>query len=364
MRPPGHLINAARQFYAGRRVFITGITGFKGGWLARLLFHLGADVSGIGQAPLNGSFPQRCSLDSWSTTTRGDILNSNLISQLIENSNASVVFHLAAQPLVGESYVNPIATYQTNVVGTATVLEAIALSRTVISFVNVTTDKVYGETLDRPANESDSLLAGYDPYSISKMMSDSLTQKFAMNKRMAGETSKNFVIARGGNVIGGGDPHYSRLVPYLIRELLNSRPVKLRNPRATRPWQSVLDATFAYALLGIPKLVGRRLGSEGFSVWNVGPPSTSLYNVEQVFRTLTRTFGSEDKPYSMEPYNYQETLVLQLCSKKLRDVMGWQPNTSIEKMLREALEFESSSEPLTVADSQICSYLEVEKKCR
>ena len=256
------------DFYRGRRVFMTGHTGFKGMWLCRMLLLAGAEVCGYAlEAPTaeGRALLKNSNVLSGIVDVCGDVRDRDRIISAMKDFRPEIVFHLAAQPLVLESYRDPVTTYETNVMGTVNVLEAIRQTESVKSFVNVTTDKVYKNNEWCWGYREDEPLDGYDPYSNSKSCSELVThsyrQSFFSDGRVAIST------ARAGNVIGGGDFSENRIVPDCIRAAVSGKPIEIRNPYATRPYQHVLEPLSAYLLIGEKQYEDIALAG----AYNVGP---------------------------------------------------------------------------------------------
>jgi len=273
--------------WQGKRVFITGHTGFKGGWLSIWLARHGAHVRGYALDPLTEpNFFGVASVSSVVEDVRGDIRDFGRLESSMVEFRPDVVFHLAAQPLVRASYADPLGTYGTNVMGTAHVLEAVRKTSSVRAAVCITTDKCYrNDEEHRPYKETDPL-GGHDPYSSSKACAEIVTAAYR-SSFFSTDNIQGYPVAvataRAGNVIGGGDWAEDRLIPDLMRAFLEKRPVTVRNPRATRPWQHVLDPLSGYMLLAERLLDGRL---EFASAYNFGPAGDELWTVEHITTKL------------------------------------------------------------------------------
>jgi CDP-glucose 4,6-dehydratase len=314
-------------FWQGRRVLLTGHTGFKGSWLGFWLSGLGARVSGYALPPdSDPSLFKLLRLDEMlERSVLGDIRDREAIRNMLQETAPEIVLHLAAQPLVRRSYADPVGTYETNVMGTIHLLEAVRATPSVRAVVNVTTDKCYDnrEHPDIAYVESDAL-GGYDPYSSSKACSELVTAAYRNSFFNPADYARHRVAiatARAGNVIGGGDWAADRLIPDCVRSMQAGRPIVLRCPRATRPWQHVLDPLCGYLLLA------ERLVAEGpawAEAWNFGPAATDAQTVEWVVRRLCQALGEEipiETPAGNEPH---EAAWLKLDATKARR-LGWQP---------------------------------------
>lgn len=320
--------------WGGRRVLLTGHTGFKGSWLSLWLQNLGSDLCGIALEP-----PTKVNLFTDAQVERGmrsviaDIRDIGIVKQTFAEHRPEVVFHLAAQPLVRTSYEDPLGTYSTNVMGTANVLEAARHTESLRAVVVITTDKCYeNREWAWPYRETDRL-GGYDPYSNSKACSELVVSSYRnsfFNPKEYGRHGVAIASARAGNVIGGGDWAEDRLVPDIIRAFADERPVRIRNPRSIRPWQHVLEPLRGYLS------VAESLCDEGAlngEAWNFGPDQSDAQPVEWIVRELSELWGKgacwevED---GMQPHEAQS---LKLDCSKAAMRLRWHP----ELRLKEAL---------------------------
>ena len=319
------------NIWEGRTVFVTGHTGFKGSWLSLWLHHLGAKVHGYALDMPSPSLFEVAHLRKVLTTTdQGDVNDLNRLQYVMHKVQPSVVFHFAAQPLVRESYRNPIWTFATNVMGTAHCLEAARGGEAVQAVVVITTDKVYeNREWVFPYREWDAL-GGHDPYSASKAAAEMVAASYRESYGM------NIATARAGNVIGGGDWSKDRLVPDCLRAFNKGGPVSLRSPEAVRPWQHVLDLLSGYLLLA-EKLVE----SPGYaSAWNFGPHDVAT--VSQVAEGLAHLWGCGAKVEFSSEEHPHETGLLRLDSTKARSELGWLPRWPLERSLRMTMEWQKS----------------------
>ena len=323
----------------GRKVLVTGHTGFKGGWLATWLAQLGAEVHGYALDPEGEPNLFDCArvAGSLASDTRADISDLGCLLEVVKRTKPEVTFHLAAQPLVLAGHLDPQLTWQTNVMGTVNVLEAARNSETIRAVVVVTTDKVYEPQLDgRPVDESDRLV-GHDPYSASKASAELVAQSYrnSFPSNLSGDGLR-IATARAGNVIGGGDWSRARLVPDCVRSLMDGRPIELRRPDAVRPWQHVFDPLAGYVLLA-----ERLLASDGCdfaSGWNFGPPAEESATVREVVGIVCRTWGSELDVTLDQGHNCpSETALLRLDSSKALKLLGWQPQLEIAQAVKAAI---------------------------
>ena len=318
-----------KNTYKGKRVLITGHTGFKGGWLVLWLKHLGAEVCGYALEPnTNPNLFTSAHVSKDIKSTIGNILDKTTLNKTFKDFKPEIVFHLAAQPLVRLSYSEPVKTYETNVIGTLKVLEAARKTESVKAFVNITTDKCYeNKEVARPYKEEDPF-GGYDMYSSSKgcveILSSSYRRSFLQNEGYA------LATARAGNVIGGGDWALDRLVPDCIRAIEANKIIEIRNPHATRPWQHVLEPLSGYLLLGHLLLTEGKRYAEGF---NFGPDSNSILTVEQVTKQFINAYGEgEVKVHKKD--NLHEANLLTLDITKAREVLNWIPSLTAEKAIK------------------------------
>ena len=317
--------------WQGRRVFLIGHTGFKGCWLAIWLAAKGAEVRGFALDP--SSEPNLFHLASVGDVVeddRGDIRDYHRLEASLKDFAPEVVFHLAAQPLVRRSYADPLGTYGTNVLGTANVLEAVRKSASVRAVVCVTTDKCYeNHETGQSYRESDPL-GGHDPYSSSKACAEIVVAAFRdsyfpLNR--IGEHRVAIATARAGNVIGGGDWSEDRLIPDLIRGFGSGRPVLIRNPKAIRPWQHVLEPLHGYIMLAEQLLAGR---AEAASAFNFGPSDEEEWPVERMATKFAGMWGNGASWIPDSSPSVTEAQSLHLDSRKAQAVLGWRPRLKIE----------------------------------
>jgi CDP-glucose 4,6-dehydratase len=312
-------MNLFADQYRGRRVLLTGHTGFKGSWLAYWLQQLGAEVTGVALDP--GTTPshwQGLGLDI--ADRRQDIRDADAVARLMAGAAPEIVFHLAAQPLVRRSYQEPLDTWSSNVMGTANVLEACRKTAGVRAVVVVTSDKCY-QNQEWPwgYRESDRL-GGHDPYSASKAASEIVAASYR-SAFFQGEDAPLLATARAGNVIGGGDWSEDRLVPDAVRAVQAGVALQIRSPAATRPWQHVLESLSGYLLLGQHLLQGRRECAEG---WNFGPEPDGNRSVSEVLQRMQQAWPQLQWQVTDEQRPHEANL-LYLDSAKARRQLGWQP---------------------------------------
>lgn len=318
--------------YKGKKVFLTGHTGFKGSWLALWLTELGAEVLGYSLAPnTNPSMFKELKIETKiSKSIIADILDEKTLERAMSEFQPDIVFHLAAQPLVRLSYHEPILTYQTNVIGTLNVLDSAHCCPSVKAFVNVTTDKCYENKEINRGYKEDEPMGGYDMYSSSKgcveVMSSSFRRSFLQD-----ENSMAMATARAGNVIGGGDWAQDRLIPDCVRSINAGQKIEIRNPVAVRPWQHVLEPLSGYLLLGEKLLCEGKKYAEGF---NFGPNEDSVLKVAEVAQKVIEFYGQGEVIVHKKD-DLHEANLLMLNIEKAEKVLGWTPtytaNQAIEK---------------------------------
>ena len=323
------------SFWSGKRVFMTGHTGFKGGWLTLWLNMLGAKVYGYAlQPPTTPNLFETANIgERLETDTRADLADLDSLVVAMRKAVPDVVFHLAAQPLVRESYRYPVETFRTNVMGTAHVLEVVRQTQSVHAVVIVTTDKVYENTKsERPFREHDSL-GGHDPYSASKAAAEIVTAGYRRSYFESSDRERaRIATGRSGNVIGGGDWGCDRLIPDCLRAFAKGEPVRLRYPDAIRPWQHVLEPLCGYLLLA-ERLHGDD-GSNFAEAWNFGPGPGAVYTVEQVTRMVAGMWGKDARvEVENKSADLHETGCLTLDAQKARNRLGWRSCWSLEQAL-------------------------------
>ncbi len=325
------------KFWRGKRVFITGHTGFKGSWLCLWLQSLGAEVHGLALEP--DSSPNLFSVAqvvaNMASHTIGDIRELSTVRKAMLAAKPDIVIHMAAQALVRRSYVEPVETYATNVMGTLHVLESARMSHSIKSIVIVTTDKCYeNKDWSWGYRETDSL-GGYDPYSNSKACSELVTS--AYRRSFLQGQGIDVATARAGNVIGGGDWAADRLVPDILRSFEHNQPVIIRNPHATRPWQHVLEPLSGYLMLAERLYTKGQAFAEG---WNFGPKEDDTRPVQWIVEKMVRGWGNGanwEQDESSQPY---EASNLKLDISKTQCHLGWQPRWSLAEALEHVLDWQ------------------------
>ena len=312
-------------FWRGRRVFLTGHTGFKGGWLSLWLQRLGAEVTGYALPPSKSpSLFAEADVATGMTSVIGDIRELSALKRAVAESAPEIVFHLAAQPLVRASYADPIETYSTNVLGTVNLFEAVRSQGSVRAIVNVTSDKAYENREWAQGYRETDPMGGHDPYSSSKGCAELVTAAYRRSFGLS------LASARAGNVIGGGDWSPDRLVPDVLAALAAGRPVEIRHPAATRPWQHVLEPLRGYLTLAERLLFDPKRFAEA---WNFGPDEASCQPVSAVVGECLRVWGAEASWGAQAGDHPHEASYLKLDSSKARTALGWAPKLSLPEAI-------------------------------
>ena len=346
------MINFDIDFYRGKRVFVTGHTGFKGAWLCRILALSGAEVTGYSlEPPTKPSAFEIMQTETYVNSIIGDIRDYIGLKKAFDTAGPEIVLHLAAQPIVRDSYKNPAYTYETNVMGTVNILECVRNSDCVRSFLNVTTDKVYlNREWEWGYRENDEL-DGYDPYSNSKSCSELVTHSYK-NSFFAG-TDTAISTARAGNVIGGGDFANDRIVPDCVRAAMKNEDITVRNPYSTRPYQHVLEPLFAYLMIAAKQYEDRT-----YSGWyNVGPDDCDCFQTGELAGLFVKHWGGGLKWVNKYDGGPHEANFLKLDCSKIKNTFGWRPtwtlDTAIEKTVEWTKCFINGEDILACTDRQI-----------
>ena len=305
---------------AGERVLLTGHTGFTGGWLTLWLSALGCKVTGLALAPkTQPNLFTAANVGDHVQSRIGDIRDPAVVTRTFAEAEPSIVFHLAAQPLVSHSFAAPLETFATNVIGTANVLEAARNMPGVKAVVCVTTDKVYADRDRRGGYRECDRLGGKDPYSASKACAELVADCYRSSMAARGN-GLLVATARGGNVIGGGDWSEDRIVPDFVRAVSAGRPLILRNPAAVRPWQHVLAVVHGYLQLASRLLEGR---ADAASAWNFGPPDEEAFSVAVLIERVAAGWRRPEVRHT--PGNFPETRFLNIDSTRARQLLDWRP---------------------------------------
>jgi CDP-glucose 4,6-dehydratase len=341
-----------REFWAGRRVFIAGHTGFKGSWLSLWLQRLGAEVTGFAlPPPTTPSLYEAVRVVEEITSIEGDVRDLEALARAVREARPEVVFHMAAQSLVRASYAQPAETYATNVMGTVHLLEAVRLAAGVRAVVVVTSDKCYENREWVWPYREDEPMGGKDPYSSSKGCAELVTAAYRASF-FSGDDAPAVATVRAGNVIGGGDWANDRLVPDLMRAFADGRPAIIRYPSATRPWQFVLDALHGYVRLAELLYDDRAFAD----AWNFGPSDEEVYPVRWIAERLVEIWGAGAAWRTDNGTNPPEAYALKLDSSRARTLLGWKPAVSLGTALdwivewhRQWLRDPASAAPVTAA---------------
>ncbi|MDE5795426.1 MAG: CDP-glucose 4,6-dehydratase [Muribaculaceae bacterium] len=320
-------------FFKGKKVLVTGHTGFKGSWLSIWLNELGAEVVGIGLDPYSDkdNFVLSGIADRIKTDIRADIRDGEKLKEIFDEYKPDIVFHLAAQPLVRLSYDIPVQTYQTNVMGTINVLEAIRAFESVKVGIMITTDKCYENKEQIWGYRENEPMGGYDPYSSSKGAAEiaiSSWRRSYFSPENYDRHGKSIASVRAGNVIGGGDWALDRIIPDCIRALETGKPIDIRSPKSIRPWQHVLEPLSGYMLLAKKMWEHPTEYCEG---WNFGPRAESISTVWDVASKVVENYGSGELRDLSDPNALHEAKLLMLDISKAKFKLGWEPRLNIDR---------------------------------
>lgn len=356
-------MNISKEFWHNKKVLVTGHTGFKGSWLSLILHMLGCDLHGYAlDPPTDPSFFKSGRINELINSQNGDIRDLEKLVNFVKGIRPEIVIHMAAQPLVRESYKNPVETYSGNVMGTVNLLEAIRQTAGIKAVINVTTDKCYENREWHWGYRENEPMGGYDPYSNSKGCSELVTAAYRSSFFNPRDYSKHGVAiasARAGNVIGGGDWAEDRLIPDFVRAVSKGEQVKVRSPYAIRPWQHVLEPLTGYLMLA------ERLFTDGprfAEAWNFGPDDRDAKNVEWIAKRFSELWG-KGFTYSIDniPQPHEATYLKLDCSKAKAE-LGWTPKWDIEKALRSTVDWyqswRSKADVRALSRQQIQEYFE------
>lgn len=350
------------QAFRGKRVLVTGHTGFKGPWLLAMLHLFGAEVTGYALAPTTQpSLYQLIHGDQLCRSVIGDLGDREKLKQVVDECKPNFVIHMGAQSLVRRSYREPMETFQSNIIGTIHLLDVLRFYENPCQIVIVTTDKVYAESgTGTPYQETDRI-GGHDPYSTSKACCELVTECYRLSyfhPQMLSQHGKSIATARAGNVIGGGDWCEDRLIPDIVRAMSRNEPVRIRNPRSVRPWQHVLEPLTGYLMLAAHQMEDPVGSAEGF---NFGPDLQDTLEVEQVVQLALQAWGSGRYFCDVDPQAPHEAALLRLDSSKARSRLGWKPRWNAQTAILRTIQWyrhvlESPDDALHYTTDQIQEY--------
>lgn len=322
------------DFYKDKKVLITGHTGFKGSWLCRMLVNAGADVTGYSlEPPTSPNLYELADIDDRITSIIGAIRDRDRILEVFRKVQPEIVIHLAAQPIVRDSYKNPVYTYETNVMGTVNICEAVRLTPSVKSFLNVTTDKVYKNKEWEWGYRENEQLDGYDPYSNSKSCSELVTHSYINS--FYNDMDVAVSTARAGNVIGGGDFANDRIIPDCVRAAINKETIIVRNPYSTRPYQHVLEPLYAYLTIVEAQYKDKKYA--GF--YNVGPNERDCITTGELVDMFCSKWGEGLSWVNKHDGGPHEANFLKLDCSRMKKTFGWKPRWSVETAIEKTVEW-------------------------
>lgn len=327
-------MNFDLSFYKGKRVFVTGHTGFKGSWLCKILANAGAIVTGYSlNPPTSPSLFEIANIEQDIHSVIGDIRDYKTLKAAFDEAQPEIVLHLAAQPIVRDSYKDPAYTYETNVMGTVNILECVRTNNCVKSFLNVTTDKVYLNKEWAWGYRENEELDGYDPYSNSKSCSELVTHSYKSS--FFGDNRVAISTARAGNVIGGGDFANDRIIPDCIRAAIKHEDIVVRNPFSTRPYQHVLEPLYAYLMIAAMQY--QDIKYAGY--YNVGPDDVDCFQTGALVDLFVSKWGEGMKWVNRYDDGPHEANFLKLDCSKLKTTFGWKPNWNLDTAIEMVVEW-------------------------
>ncbi len=322
------------SFYRGKNVFVTGHTGFKGSWLCRMLAGAGASVTGFSlEPPTEPSLFRIAGIEKDVRSVIGDVRDQAALKTAFDEAQPEIVLHLAAQPIVRESYRNPAYTYETNVMGTVNLLECVRNGSSVRSFLNVTTDKVYRNREWVWGYRETDELDGFDPYSNSKSCSELVTHSYRNSFFADGRVAVS--TARAGNVIGGGDFASDRIIPDCVRAAVRGEPIVVRNPYSTRPYQHVLEPLYAYLMIAARQMQDGRCAG----YYNVGPDDADCFQTGALVELFVRQWGEGMEWVDRSDGGPHEAGFLKLDCSLLKNTFGWKPRWNLENAVAMTVEW-------------------------
>ncbi len=327
------------NFYHNKKVLITGHTGFKGSWMCHVLKDMGAQITGYSlQPPTTPSLFELSGIGKSIHSIQGDVRNLEQLQKVFDTVRPEIVIHMAAQPIVRESYKNPVYTYDVNMMGTVNILECVRQSDSVRSFLNVTTDKVYKNREWEWGYRENEELNGDDPYSNSKSCSELITESYK-NSFFAGSREKSVSTARAGNVIGGGDFAPDRIIPDCLRAVERKENIILRNPYSVRPYEHVLEPVFAYLMIAAKQYQDIKYAGN----YNVGPDEVSCVTTEKLVRTFCaewKALTGYEQGWSIEGNEGpHEANFLRLDCSRIKSIFGWKPVWNYREAVQKTAEW-------------------------
>lgn len=343
------------SFFKNKKILLTGHTGFKGSWMSTVLLNSGANLTGYSNQLEEGGLFDILGLKSQMNHIIGDVRDLEHLKQVFKEVQPEIVIHMAAQPLVRESYVNPVYTYETNVIGTVNVLECVRLNPCVKSFLNVTTDKVYDNKERQEGYKEDEPLDGFDPYSNSKSCSELVTHSY--KKSFFSESDTAISTARAGNVIGGGDFAKDRIIPDCVRAAKNKEDIIVRNPFSTRPYQHVLEPVMAYLMI-----VKKQYEDKSYADWyNVGPDDIDCFETGALVDLFVKYWQEDLKWINKHDGGPHEANFLKLDNSKIKKTFGWKPTWNLDKAIEKTVEWSkgwiASQDVREIMNKQIKEFL-------
>lgn len=343
------------KWYQGKKVLVTGHTGFKGSWLCRILINAGAEVTGYSlEPPTNPNLFSLCDVNGRMNSIIGDIRDLKHLKKIFEEIQPEIVLHLAAQPIVRDSYKDPVYTYETNVMGTVNICECVRLNPCVKSFLNVTTDKVYRNNEWEWGYRENEPLDGFDPYSNSKSCSELVTHSYINSFFEHMDVAVS--TARAGNVIGGGDFANDRIIPDCVRAAGMKKDIIVRNPFSTRPYQHVLEPLSVYLTIAQKQYENKKYA--GF--YNVGPDDCDCVTTGQLVDLFCEKWGEDLKWINQYDGGPHEANFLKLDCSKIKHVFGWTPHWGVEEAIEKTVEWSkdyyAGRDIATCMDKQIVEF--------
>lgn len=354
-------MNFNLEFYKDKKVFVTGHTGFKGAWLCKMLADVGAEVTGYSlNPPTQPSLFEIANIASSIHSVIGDIRDYKKLKKIFDEAQPEIVLHLAAQPIVRDSYKDPAYTYETNVIGTVNILECVRNSDCVKSFLNVTTDKVYLNKEWEWGYRENEELDGFDPYSNSKSCSELVTHSYKNSffTDKEGNALISISTARAGNVIGGGDFANDRIIPDCVRAAVNKEDIIVRNPFSTRPYQHVLEPLYAYLMIA-----AMQYKDSMYAGWyNVGPDEVDCFRTGALVNLFVEKWGEGVKWVNQYDGGPHEANFLKLDCSKIKSVFGWKPHWNLERAIEKTVEWSkcwiSGEDIVSCMEKQIRDFLD------